>query len=153
MPKKKSKIKDGGYNSKRVDGIQIIAGIVAAIGLVIAYFAFKRNRESIETNLTENIFRDLRALEKEKYGLTEDIEKKKDWASLFFNTLEWFAFLVNEKKIKDEKIKNFFKEAIVDWYEIIFLDNDYIEDKQVTNAKEFPEFKKLYKKLKKCKDD
>ena len=136
-----------------VDGVQVIAGIVAAFGLIIAYFAFKRNRESIETNLAENIFRDLRALEKEKYGLPEDTEKKMDWASLFFNTLEWFAFLVNEKKIKDGKIRSFFKDAIIEWYEELFLDKDYIEDKQVTNPKEFPEFKKLYKKLKGYTDD
>jgi hypothetical protein len=141
------------YYQYMLDGAQIAAGFATLAGFGIAYFAFKRNRESTETNLAENIFRDLRTLEKEKYELPNDIDKKKDWASLFFNTLEWFAFLVNEKKIKDEKIKDFFKDAIINWYEKIFLDEDYIEEKQASNDNEYPEFKKLYKKLKECKDD
>jgi hypothetical protein len=133
-------------------GLQIASGFGAMIGLIITFIAFRRNRGTVETDLAEDIFKDLRMLEKEKYELSNDIKTKKDWASLFFNTLEWFAFLVNEKKIKDKKIKGFFKEAVTNWHDEIFLDADYIDEDQVTDDNEYPEFKKLYKEFMKGKN-
>lgn len=45
----------------------------------------------------------------------------KDWDSRFFNTLEWLAFLINEGEIKMKNLINFFKPAIIRWYEELFL--------------------------------
>ena len=94
--------------------------------------------------LVESIFNDLRELERQKYQLptapTEN-EKLKDWASLFSNTLEWFSFLVNTNKIKDDKTIDFFKDAVIDWYDELFLDPDYIEPWQTEDKKQYPELK------------
>ena len=82
-----------------------------------------------------------------------EIEKYKDWASLFFNTLEWFSFLVNTNKIKDHKTVNFFKDAVTSWYDDLFLDTTYIETWQIEDDKQYPEFKKLYNNYKDGKYD
>ena len=67
---------------------------------------------------------------------------------LIFNTLEWLSFLVNSRKIKDDEIIGFFKDAIIEWYEKIFLEEYYITKEQVNDSNEYKEFKKLYKRLK-----
>ena len=134
-----------------ISSIDAIAGVATALAFAIAVFSYRSFRNAEEIKLAESIFKDLRDLEKKKYELpTEptEIEKYKDWASLFFNTLEWFSFLVNKKKIKDNKIPEFFKQAIMAWYEDIFLDEYYIDKSQVDNPEEYPEFKQLYQDLK-----
>lgn len=138
-------------------GIIEVSASIAVVGAFIfaikSYISF-RNAE--ELKLAESIFKDLRDLEKKKYELPiEPTEKEqlKDWASLFFNTLEWFSFLVNKNKIKDRETVNFFKDAVIDWYDNIFLDSMYIEIWQVKKDNEYPELKKLYKDMKKGKYD
>lgn len=136
--------------------IDVIAGLATASAFIIAVFSYRSFRNAEEIKLAESIFKDLRELEKKKYELPTEptkIEAYKDWASLFFNTLEWFSFLVNKKKIKDNKIPEFFKQAIIAWYEKIFLDEDYVDKEIIDNQEEFPEFKKLYTDLKKGKYD
>jgi hypothetical protein len=114
---------------------QILAGFAAAIALIITYFTFRSFGKSEETyNLPAP-----QPIHEDKY---------KDWASLFFNTLEWLSFLINTNKINDSQIIGFFKPAIVGWYDIIFLDRYYITEDQVNNEKEYKEFKKLIKELK-----
>jgi hypothetical protein len=131
---------------------QILAGFAAAIALIITYFTFRNFGKSEETKLAESVFKDIRTLEGEKYNLPAPQpiheDKYKDWASLFFNTLEWLSFLINTNKINDSQIIGFFKPAIVGWYDIIFLDKYYITEDQVNNEKEYKEFKKLIKELK-----
>jgi hypothetical protein len=135
-----------------IDTAQIIAGFAAEVALIITYFTFRNFGESEEIKLAESVFKDIRMLEDKKSDLPgyQSIyeDKYKDWASLFFNTLEWFSFLVNSRKIKDDKIIGFFKDAIIEWYEKIFLEEYYITKEQVNDSNEYKEFKKLYKRLK-----
>ena len=136
--------------------IDAIAGFAVVGAFIFAIKSYNSFRNAEELKLVESIFNDLRELERQKYQLptapTEN-EKLKDWASLFFNTLEWFSFLVNSNKIKDDKTIDFFKDAVINWYDELFLDPDYIELWQVEDKKQYPELKKLYKKFKECKND
>ena len=50
------------------------------------------------------------------------------------------------KFIKDKKIAGFFDDAVIRWYEQIFLKH-YSED-EVNNPKNYQEFKKLYHSIK-----
>ena len=71
---------------------------------------------------------------------------KTKWDFRFFNLLEWFSFLINNKKLSDKKIIDFFTPAMVEWYEEIFLkhaDQNVIDDKS-----QFSELKTLYQRLK-----
>ena len=65
--------------------------------------------------------------------------------SRFFNTLEWFSFIVNKNYVKDKKMIAFFKDAVIEWYEHLFL--KYMP-RAISDPKEFPEFKTLYRKFK-----
>jgi hypothetical protein len=75
--------------------------------------------------LAGDLFRDIRELEKELTTIQnkkKDLDKLDDWYSRYFNTLEWFSFLINEKKISDKKIIDYFKPLIIESYEEQYLD-------------------------------
>lgn len=61
----------------------------------------------------------------------------------FFNTLEWFSFLVNVNEVKVKLAKRFFKDSIIEWHDQLLPDNDK------RNPKKYRELKRLYNKLKK----
>ena len=50
------------------------------------------------------------------------------------------------KIIKDKKIAGFFDDAVVRWYEQIFL--KHYSEEEVNNPKNYQEFKKLYHSVK-----
>lgn len=125
-----------------------VGGFAAAIGLGFTYLVIRSNKRTVEANMVENIFNDIRS-ERDQYNIPEgDLEKKKDWASLFFYTLDWFGFLVIKKEIKDKKYICYFKDAILAWYDEFFLNPDYIEAEQVKDPKDFDHFKELVKRFK-----
>jgi len=66
--------------------------------------------------------------------------------SRLFNTLEWYAFLVNKNEIKYKSIIKYFKDTILDYYEDNFLADATAE--QISDPEEYPEFKQLYQDLK-----
>jgi hypothetical protein len=85
------------------------------------------------------VFKDLSEIQRELHREGFD---STDWDARFFNTLEWFSFLINEKTIKDAKTKAFFKEALIDWHD------NLLSEEIKHDPKKYPEFKKLYKALK-----
>ena len=85
------------------------------------------------------MFKDLREMQRELHREGFD---SSDWDARFFNTLEWFSFLINEKTIKDTKIKSFFKGALIDWHD------NLLQPKDKNDPTKYPEFKKLYRALK-----
>lgn len=64
---------------------------------------------------------------------------------MFFNTVEYFCFLVNNKFLSHPKALLFFADSIVVYYERMYVVN-YAED-HVNDPAKFAEFKKLYSKL------
>lgn len=124
------------------------SGIATAIALFFTIGSFLRIRKTEEIRLAESVFKDIRALQKDLSDINavtgDDIRRKNSWRSQFFNTLEWLSFLINEKKIKDKKVINFYQPAIIEWYEKVF--EKHMGD-AVHDPKEFPEFKKLYDKF------
>ncbi len=75
-----------------------------------------------------------------------DKDKLAIWDSRLFNTWGWYSFLVNEKRITDKKIKDYFKDAVIHDYEEKFL--QYATEEEKNDPEQYPEFKKLYKTLK-----
>jgi len=65
--------------------------------------------------------------------------------SLFFNTLEYYAFLVNQKHLEKE-LSEFYNDAFLNSYDNIFM--EHADKYQKENPKEYAEMKKLYKQLK-----
>ncbi|RLG15056.1 MAG: hypothetical protein DRN66_00445 [Candidatus Nanohalarchaeota archaeon] len=119
---------------------------IAGIGLFLNWWAVKENTKTRQLQLMNDVFKSIKETELLLYKeyKSTDAETKKEWDSLFFNSIEQFAFLVNEKYIKDKKIAGFFDDAVVMWYEEIFLKPKHYTKEEIDNPKIFPEFKKLY---------
>lgn len=131
------------------DHPEIIAGVAAGIGLIFTAMTFRRQQIHAQVRMMESVFNDIRDMERELSNLPESTIPDKlhrDWDSRFFNTLEWLAFLINERQVRHSKLVGFFKDAIVAWYEKVFL--VYALDSEKTDETQYPELKKLYRKLK-----
>jgi hypothetical protein len=132
-----------------VDGAIIGATVLAGVGLILTYSSIRGNRSTIEASMVENIFRDIRSLEGERRKIgVDDMEAKKDWAILFFSTLDWLGFLIINGKIKDGKYVEYFKDGILEWRKDLFLDPNYIDQNLVENPLEFSDFKELVRRYK-----
>jgi hypothetical protein len=122
-----------------VDISQVIASGAVAFALWYTIKTFSWAKRADQIKLAEGVFKDLREMQHE---LHSDSFDSTDWDTRFFNTLEWFSFLINEKTIKDAKIKTFFKGALIEWHDSL------LQPKDKTDPAMYPEFKKLYKDLK-----
>lgn len=69
------------------------------------------------------------------------------WRGLLLNRLEYFAFLVNGRYIKDKLLVGFFRITIIRWYEEVFLRLGDPSEKDDPHT--YPELKALYLRLKK----
>lgn len=132
-----------------LDTIAALIGAGAAtIGLGYVAYQIRSDNKTRQLQILENVYNGVQALEQrffDKYLNATD-EEKKDWDSQFFNHLDWFGFLVNNEKIKDEELINYFKPAIIGWYENIFLVHS--EKNVIDDPTKFEEFKKLYHRFK-----
>ena len=126
--------------------------IAVVIGLFFTASSWSRDRKSRELQIAENRFKELQSLSREYYDKYNDMneDKKKNWDDLFFNSLEWFAFLINEKRI-EKKVIAFFDDAIISYYEDIFV--KVMPQNVIVDENQYEELKKLYKKLKKQKEN
>ena len=131
--------------------IATLSAIFAAVGLILNFWAVRESNKTRQLQLFENTFNRIKDTEKLLYDRykNSDEDAKKDWDSLFFNELEFFALLVNEKHI-DPKLGKFFDEAIVDWYEGIFVK---FHKEDLKNKRAYPQLKKLYLKIKNSKNN
>jgi hypothetical protein len=82
--------------------------------------------------------------ELDKEGKPSD--QRKDWAEDYFNPLEWFAYLVNTKKIKNHRLISMFDQLIRDSYEKILP--KYFTDKERKEDNFYPELNQMYDDLK-----
>lgn len=136
------------------DHPEIYGGIAAGIGLFFTARALRHQQRQAQVRMIESVFKDIRELEKELSQIPPptDIDDLKygkaasDWDSRLFNTLEWLAFLINEKEVSRKKLIKFFKDSIVRWYEELFL--NHMSKEVINDPKQYDELKKLYKKLK-----
>ncbi|MCD6092480.1 MAG: hypothetical protein J7J38_00475 [Candidatus Aenigmarchaeota archaeon] len=130
--------------------IASVSSFFACVGLLLNRWAVRENNKTRQLQLFENTFNNIKETERLLYDKYKklDPDAKKEWDSLFFNTLEFFAFLVNENHL-NKKLSKFFNDAIIDWYERIFMK---YHNKDISNPKIYPELKKLYKLIKATKN-
>ena len=132
-----------------------------AIRLEIFENAFRdiRDRESV---FTERYMVPLADLDARLHQEQDDIQAAKDSQAIpgrihslsgvrhvtafeLFNTIEYLAFLINNRFVGDRRLENFFRGAFVYWYEELFQKHDSEAEQ---DPMQYDEFKKLYKKLK-----
>jgi len=128
--------------------IAVVSAVFAGIGLILNWLALRENNKTRQIQLLNDVFKSIKETESTLYKeyKGKDKETQKEWDSLLFNSIEQFAFLVNERYIKDKKIAGFFDDAVVMWYEQIFL--KHYSQEEVNNLKNYQEFKKLYHTIK-----
>ena len=137
--------------------LQIILPIAAAAGLFFTGYQVYRNRkEQKESNrvrelqLLESAFNQITTMEQYFYeqeakGPANSIVHE-EWFVLFFNRVEWLAFLINHKFIRHEELVTYFKNPIIKWYEGVFT--KHAPSAVVNSDRAFPSFKYLYKRFK-----
>jgi len=125
-----------------------ISAALAGIGLILAWWGLRAETKVRQLQILDNTLNNINQtvqLLYDKYE-AESEDKKKQWDSQLFNQIEYFSFLVNNKFLKDKRLIEFFKDAIIMWYEEIFLKH-YPKD-QIENTRLYPEMKILYKRFK-----
>ena len=130
--------------------IVLSSAITAVWALGANIWATKENTKTRQLQLLENTFSSIQGAERllyEKYKKS-DPNAKKEWDSLFFNKLNFFAFLVTKKHI-DNNLSKFFDDAIVDWYERIFME---YHKEDIDNPEIYPYLKELYESIKAKKE-
>ena len=138
-----------GWVSSNVSTLATIAAvIVAAIAARVATLQLRESSRATQVQVFDSTFNKLREREESYY--TEkpkpDSLEKKHWLSGFFNTLEYVSFLINTGLIPEKLFIRFYRDAIIDWYENIFLTE--ADDEEQTDPKLYPELKQLYEHLK-----
>lgn len=125
---------------------------VAAIALLLNWGKLKEDVKLREVQSMYEFYKDIDSISREIFDLeaqgknnAKTKTKIKRLDSVLFNRIELFAFLINRNLIGSTAVE-FFKDAIVDWYEGIFL--KHASEKEKTNDKYYIEFKILYHKLK-----
>ena len=128
--------------------VSILSALFALIGILLTIVTIRRNNQARQLEMLRGVFTDILALEKELYDryASSSEDQKKKWDSLLFNSIEFFAFLVNNKYVSDVKMIGFFRDAIVGWYEGIFLSHH--SQKDISDENLYPEMRRLYKRMK-----
>lgn len=132
-----------------VDLAQVGSAIAVAGALIYAAREYRSKNISEELNRSYYVLRDLHTLRASK---AENSEAYKDqgamdeWYERYFNTWEWFSYMVNKNQIKDKKLQRFFKNDALTTYERIF-EKHYGKEKLDKDPELYPEFRELYKKL------
>jgi hypothetical protein len=132
-----------------VDLAQVGSAIAVAGALIYAAREYRSKNISEELNRSYFVLRDLHALRgalAENPEVYTDSHATDEWYERFFNTWEWFSYMVNKRQIKDEKLKRFFKNDALTTYESIF-EPHYGKEKIDKDPELYPEYRAFCKKL------
>jgi len=125
----------------------LVSAICAVFSITLTLLVIKENSKTRQLQLFNDVFKSIKETEAAlKNYKNSNEEEKKEWDSLLFNTIEYFSFLINNSIIDDKRMVHFFSDAIIRWYEDIFL--KHYSKKEIKNLDVFPEFRKLYSCLK-----
>ena len=124
----------------------LITALAALTALIFNYRALKEAIRSRNIATFQSLFFNLRDLEEKYYKeyRGKSNTETKQWLSLFFNTLEYLAFLVNNHLLT-EKLAKFYDDAFVGYYKGIFI--PAASPEQQNDPTRYEEMKKLYSKL------
>jgi hypothetical protein len=126
----------------------LVAAVAAVVGLWFAVVTMRQSNRAVQLQVLEHLVSQIRDLEF-RYNTeykNKSEEDKRFWDCQFFNTIEFLAFVINRRLTRAHEIAEFFKGGVIHWYEDLFLRNFPKTDH--VNPDKFPEFKKLYSKLK-----
>ena len=123
----------------------IVSASFTALAAMSVGMTVLQNRRALEATLFGRLFSDIRRLE-ETLGSTRSDEERRRWDSVFFNTLEFLAMLINAGYLRDRRFIGFFEPAIITWYERLFV--SLSPQETLMNPQAYPELKALYRRTK-----
>jgi hypothetical protein len=124
--------------------VAVAAAVISLISLFVSAYALGESKKTRDMQHFYYIFKDIMALEGNLKTYIDRGEKE-IWLNLFFGTLEYFSFLRNQKLLPEKPVE-YFKDAIIEWYEGVFM--VHMPKEKQENPMAYPEFKALYKKIK-----
>jgi hypothetical protein len=122
------------------------SAVAVAGALIYAAMEYRSKNVSEELNRSYYVLRDLHALmgsKAENPEVYNDTVALDEWYERYFNTWEWFSYMVNRRQKRDEKLKRLFKHDALTAYESIF-EKHYGKEKIDKDPELYPEFRKLY---------
>jgi hypothetical protein len=114
--------------------------IIAAIAIVVSYFALKNDEKTRQGQLLNEIYKDF----SEKYPLLKKHVAITD--EVVFNSLEYASFVILRGYVNKKDAIDLFSDAIIDVYEKRFFPGYHL--KYPEDGKKFEHFRKLYLELK-----
>ena len=128
--------------------IAALVGAGAAVaGLFYVGFQVHTENKTRQLDIFQNTLSKIQEnvqLYHDKYA--KGLKKNSPWAYRFFNDLEWFAFLINDKRLTDQTLIEHLKDAVIYWYDGIFKES--FDDTIINDEKQFSELKTLYRMFK-----
>jgi hypothetical protein len=94
-----------------VDLFQIGSALAVAGALIYAALEYRSKNISEELNRSYSVLKDLREMETSlvEHQAYTDEHAMSLWYERYFNTWEWFSYMVNKKQIKDKELLNTLK--------------------------------------------
>jgi hypothetical protein len=132
-----------------VDIAEIVSAGVVAGALFYAAREYRSKNVSEELNRSYYVLKDLHTLRASKIENPEaytDSSAMDEWYERYFNTWEWFSYMVNKGQINDKELKRFFKNDALTTYERIF-EPHYGKEKIDKDPQLYPEYRTFCKKL------
>lgn len=126
----------------------VVTAVAAVIGLIFVIYQLWQNSRTLQLQVLEGIFRDIRGLEgmwiEKNFSTKMTAEEKQAWCATFFNTVEYLCFLINRKMVRQKELRDFFIVGLRHWWKQF---EEYRAEELITDTAEtFEEFKSLCKK-------
>jgi hypothetical protein len=131
------------------DYLQIVTAAIYAAALFYTILTFRRSKRLDQLTITNEIFLELRNLDRELAKIPRDAEyddARSQTYSRIFTTLDYLSFLINQKVVDDRRLMDYMKADIIRYYEDAFLKHTSIDER---DSNSYQHFKKLYLKVKK----
>jgi hypothetical protein len=122
--------------------ISITAIVISVVAVAVSIITFDRRQKSDEFRIALDIHNKLEQLVNEIIVNKDNSRNRRSKSLEYLDTWEYFAFLVNNKEIKNHNIYNFFKKSLCDETRQVFQEYPDIAN----NDKSFEEVKGLRKK-------
>jgi hypothetical protein len=108
-----------------VQFLEVCFGIGAITAVIYAIKTYNSSKQK-KHDLSKVVQDDLLNFNKELSAADNSNDEAKELLyERLFNTLEWLGFLINEK-LTNNKIRQYFKKIVIQYYENTFLKTDYI---------------------------
>ena len=120
------------------------AGVAAIAAAIAAWFSARQvtaAKDAVQIQIFENVFRDIRQQEREFYGVKKlSGEEKALRDRVFFNTINYLAFLLESKILKRREFLDYYHDAFLYWWTLFEKE---VPDLDRNDPKKYEEFKRI----------